>query len=93
MNKIADDHGIPTENQKILKKNNINPSAGPEILTVPYNLDRKIAYIRIYEGSILFVENVESAESPSKWASEFEKEASRYLLKFNNPAEPVNTVG
>ena len=77
MNKIADDHGIPTENQKILKKNNINPSAGPEILTVPYNLDRKIAYIRIYEGSVLFVENVESAESPSKWASEFEKEASR----------------
>ena len=93
MDKIANDHGIPSDNQKILKKNNINPSAGPEVLTNPYNLDRKIAYIRVYEGSVLYVEHVEAEDAESKWALEFEKEASRYLLKFNSPAEPVNSVG
>mmetsp|Transcript_26094 Transcript_26094/g.25715 ORF Transcript_26094/g.25715 Transcript_26094/m.25715 type:complete len:834 (-) Transcript_26094:354-2855(-) len=77
--------GIPFSKQKILKKSFMTMNSQPEVLSIKHYYDQSLAFSRVYDGSTLFVEEMDDISAKSKWQVEFEKESNKLVIKFNNP--------
>mmetsp|Transcript_26095 Transcript_26095/g.25717 ORF Transcript_26095/g.25717 Transcript_26095/m.25717 type:complete len:835 (-) Transcript_26095:354-2858(-) len=79
--------GIPFSKQKILKKSFISSYCQPEVISLKYSYDQSLSLSRIYDGSFLFIEEIDDISVKSKWQIEFEKEQSKIAIKFNDPSQ------
>jgi len=64
-----------------------------ELLSVSTNMERKLSYIRIMDGSVLYLEEKDSISVKSKWETEMERDLNKFTLRFNTPGDPVNSYG
>jgi ubiquitin C-terminal hydrolase len=85
--------GIEAEGQKVLKKSYIGATNHIEVVNSEANSTSSMLYARVYEGSILYVEQCQDLTDKSKWVEELEKEARRYKVKFNDPDVESAFVG
>lgn len=76
---------IPLNSQMILKKSIMSSYSSPEIISQKNNHEQLLTYARIFDGVLLFVEEANDILAKSKWQIEFEKEANKLTIKFNNP--------
>mmetsp|Transcript_32739 Transcript_32739/g.56995 ORF Transcript_32739/g.56995 Transcript_32739/m.56995 type:complete len:1043 (+) Transcript_32739:920-4048(+) len=91
MNKIEEKYGLPADNQLIIKKGYSAASITTETVNIATYLDFPLSYARVYEGSVLFVE--QCTTSFSKWKTEIEADSRRYTIKFNHPDDVPNAFG
>jgi hypothetical protein len=93
---FAERFGISAEEQKVLKKSYMGASNYFEVVNTSANFSSSLLYARIYEGSVLYLEQSTEADIASKWVEEFNKESRRYKVKFNDPdqeQDPLDLTG
>ena len=93
MEKFEEKFNIPQDQQRILKKNTMTSMSSVELLSVSTNMERKLSYIRIMDGSVLYLEEKDSISVKSKWETEMERDLNKFTLRFNTPGDPVNSYG
>eukprot|EP01016_Furgasonia_blochmanni_P000858 TRINITY_DN10277_c0_g1_i3.p1 TRINITY_DN10277_c0_g1~~TRINITY_DN10277_c0_g1_i3.p1 ORF type:complete len:605 (+),score=136.12 TRINITY_DN10277_c0_g1_i3:113-1816(+) len=93
LSKISEVTGIPFEKLRVYKRVQSYNYMNADELSSPENYEKSLSQVRVFENQILYVESVDSAELPSKWLGEFDKETNRLMIKFNTPAgsEPATT--
>ena len=82
METFSEKFGIPVESQMIIKKSMLGSNCACEVLSHSYNYEKNLTFTRIYEGTVLFLEKV---DSESNWLKLIEEERKRLKLRFNHP--------
>lgn len=82
--------GIPVEKQKIFKKSYTGMSTFCEQVNLLSNLEKQLSYVGIYDGTTLFVEVLDPTLLKARWQQQFDIEARRCTIKFNNPHDKPN---
>jgi ubiquitin C-terminal hydrolase len=91
MQKIFEDRlRIPVEKQKIYKKSYAGMSTFCEQINQPFNLEKVLSYVSIYDGTTLYLEEADPSLTKSRWQQQFDIEAKRCTIKFNNPNDKPN---
>jgi ubiquitin carboxyl-terminal hydrolase 47 len=93
MQRFRERFNIPIEKQKILKKSYMGAGQYIDIISKKSNWDQSLAFAKVFEGSIIYLEQQENTELKSKWQEEIEKDSNRYNIKFNNPEDTPNDWG
>lgn len=93
MKMISTQTKIPENKLKILKKSYMGTSSYAETISSRAYLDYNMNQARVYEGSILLIEEMENTMLKGKWQTEIEREANRYTVKFNHPDDKPNFSG
>mmetsp|Transcript_7815 Transcript_7815/g.7679 ORF Transcript_7815/g.7679 Transcript_7815/m.7679 type:complete len:306 (-) Transcript_7815:432-1349(-) len=84
---------IPVDRQKLLKKGYIGSSTMPEILSQRAFMDQSLTYARIFEGTVMYLEEMENPANKGKWQLLLDEEASKFMIKFNHPDSAANSYG
>ena len=87
----ATELGIPTERLRIYRKLVSHGIPTADNLTIEENLDKPFEELKLFEAMLLFAEQVENSTDSPKWAQEFEKDAFRCKIRFNNPYKDVTS--
>ena len=82
--------GLEPERLRICKKQYWKGQPSAEILSKEGNTGKTFLELKLFENMILYVEEIESQESACKWATEFEKDAYRRKIRFNNPRKEIS---
>lgn len=82
MSVVQETFSIKIEKQLIVRK---SFNGLPEIITTSSYFGQCLSYAKIYEGSVLFIE--ENSGGPSKWMALLEEEQGKITIKFNSPGE------
>jgi hypothetical protein len=90
---LAEKFSIPAEDMVVLKRNTMTTASTLETLSQQFNMERKLAFVRVLDGTILYIEQKNPEEIKTNWVKEFEREASRYTIKFNTPGDAPNQYG
>ena len=90
LNTFAEKLGIPVDRLKIFKKSYTGMSTYCELVNQTSQLEKQLSYVGIYDGSTLFVEEVDTLSNKAKWQQQFELESRRCTIKFNNPYDKPN---
>lgn len=88
--KLEEKTGIPAAEQWIQKKNPMVNSVTVEIVSTEANMEKKMNYCRIFDGTTVYLER---KAAKSFWEKEIEKESNRYMIKFNHPQDKPNSLG
>ena len=86
---LGKQYKLAPETVRICKKQYLKGQASAEILTKEDNMGKTFVELKLFENMILYVEEIESPDSPCRWTTEFEKDAHRCKIRFNNPYKPV----
>ena len=76
---------IPLEEIKLVKKTQVSGFPHAELVNIPETLDQKFNDLRVYEGSLLYVERSADPNATLVWKEEFDRDAYNYRIKFNIP--------
>jgi len=76
----------------LIKKSQMAGIPYADILNREENLDKKFAEVRVYEGSVLYVEKYEDPNAPLLWKEEFDKDTYNFKIKFNTPYTENNEI-
>ena len=87
---FEDKLGLPIEKQKIFKKSYTGASTFCEQVNYSFNLEKQLSFVGIYDGSTLFVEEADPSLTKARWQQQFDIEAKRCTIKFNNPNDKPN---
>lgn len=80
--------GIPQEKVLIYKKVISSGISVSQLLTNPEKMSKTILEMVLMENTLLYVDILEGESQTNRWQEEFDKEANRYTIKHNNPAQP-----
>eukprot|EP00742_Colponemidia_sp_Colp-10_P003548 GILJ01003779.1.p1 GENE.GILJ01003779.1~~GILJ01003779.1.p1 ORF type:complete len:1161 (+),score=247.88 GILJ01003779.1:139-3621(+) len=75
--------GVPAARQRIVKKNPTYNTYSTEVLKV----GKRLADYRLFEGMLLYMEEVDDPEADSLLEAEFAREHTLITIKFNDPAD------
>lgn len=87
---FAEKLSIPVDKQKIFKKSYTGMSTYCEQVNYSFNLEKMLSNAGIYEGSTLYIEEVDSSLQKSRWQQQFDIESRRCTIKFNSPFDKPN---
>mmetsp|Transcript_26682 Transcript_26682/g.4742 ORF Transcript_26682/g.4742 Transcript_26682/m.4742 type:complete len:146 (+) Transcript_26682:1733-2170(+) len=93
MDKISSEFEIPVNKLKIIKKAFMGNNSFAENISSRAYYEHSMNQARVYEGSILLVEEMENVMLKSKWQFELDRELNRLNIKFNNPDDKPNYMG
>ena len=78
---------VPKSEILVYKKAYFGLTFGSELVNEPKNLEVSLTMVRLYEGSLIFIEK---KSEKSQWKDFIDLEARRYTIKFNHPNDPMN---
>mmetsp|Transcript_7814 Transcript_7814/g.7676 ORF Transcript_7814/g.7676 Transcript_7814/m.7676 type:complete len:478 (+) Transcript_7814:1717-3150(+) len=81
---------IPQDRQVILKKTYMGMTTQCEIVNSKGSLGNSLSYAKIYEGSILYLEESDENSKTPKWQQQLDLESRRYVIRFNHPDDVPN---
>mmetsp|Transcript_7813 Transcript_7813/g.7671 ORF Transcript_7813/g.7671 Transcript_7813/m.7671 type:complete len:478 (+) Transcript_7813:1556-2989(+) len=87
---LEEKFGIPVQNQCIVKKSYMGMTTKPEFVNSPQNINNSLSYAKIYEGSILYLEESDENSKTPKWQQQLDLESRRYVIRFNHPDDVPN---
>lgn len=91
--KLSELFEIPTNKLKIIKKAFMGNNSFPENISSRAYYDHNMSQARVYEGSILLIEEMENTMLKSKWQFELDREMNRLNIRFNHPDDKPNYMG
>eukprot|EP00330_Aristerostoma_sp_ATCC50986_P011229 CAMPEP_0114598310 /NCGR_PEP_ID=MMETSP0125-20121206/20624_1 /TAXON_ID=485358 ORGANISM="Aristerostoma sp., Strain ATCC 50986" /NCGR_SAMPLE_ID=MMETSP0125 /ASSEMBLY_ACC=CAM_ASM_000245 /LENGTH=141 /DNA_ID=CAMNT_0001803801 /DNA_START=512 /DNA_END=934 /DNA_ORIENTATION=- len=93
VNSVAKEFKLDPKVVKLVKKSQQAGFAHADLLSKKENLDKSFFDSRIFEGMMLYLEEEKNIENPTDeslvWKEEFERDAYRYVIKFNMPVQEM----
>jgi len=82
---VARKFNLPLEEVRLVKKTQVSGFPHADLINYSETIDQKFSDLKVYEGSLIYVERSADQNAPLIWKEEFDRDAYNYKIKFNTP--------